>query len=208
MIFSPDQIIEWILVYRYVILFPIMVFEGPIITIIAGFIASLGLLNIYIVYLLMLLADLTGDVIYYSIGRWGRKGIVYRINSFFGLTPTRLEKLENHFSRHQKKTIILGKLLHAFSAPTLIVAGLTKMPFSRFIALSFIAAVPNYALFAAIGYFFGSAYVNAGKYLNYFNAVLIIVAVLAIIAYLIYTRFRRKFERITDKISKKNPLSV
>ena len=59
--FSLDQIIGWLLVYKYFILFPVMVIEGPIITIIAGFLSSLELLNPFLVYVVVVIADLTGS---------------------------------------------------------------------------------------------------------------------------------------------------
>jgi membrane protein DedA with SNARE-associated domain len=48
--FSLIQVIGWLVHYKYVVLFPIMVVEGPIITVLAGFLASLGSLNLLAAY--------------------------------------------------------------------------------------------------------------------------------------------------------------
>ncbi|MCL4354044.1 VTT domain-containing protein, partial [Patescibacteria group bacterium] len=139
MIFSLDQIIGWLLVYKYVILFPVMVIEGPIITIIAGFLSSLDFLNIFIVFPVIVVADLTGDFIYYSIGRWGREGFLDKWGHYFGINAEKVVKLENHFEKHTRKTLIFGKLSHAFGAPILVAAGIVKIPIGRFMWFNFFA---------------------------------------------------------------------
>ena len=53
-------------------LFAAMVLEGPLATVLAAFFASRGLLGISQVFLLALAADLTGDTLYYLLGRMGR----------------------------------------------------------------------------------------------------------------------------------------
>ena len=43
---NPATVISWLLAYRYAILFPLVIIEGPIVTILAGFLASLGQFNL------------------------------------------------------------------------------------------------------------------------------------------------------------------
>jgi len=76
------EVFKWIVCYKYLVLYPIMVFEGPIITIIAGFFVSIGHLNGPAVFMVLIVGDVTGDSLYYTIGRWGK-----------GLTLTRLGRL-------------------------------------------------------------------------------------------------------------------
>ena len=58
--------------YGYWALFLIAVAEGPIITVIAGFLASRGLLDVALVFAVAFLADLRRDLLLYAIGRSGR----------------------------------------------------------------------------------------------------------------------------------------
>ena len=55
------------------LLAPVTVLEGPIVTVIAAYMASLGLLNLYAVYVICVLGDLVGDAGIYALGRWGPK---------------------------------------------------------------------------------------------------------------------------------------
>ena len=50
---------------------PIAVLEGPIVTVIAAWLASRGLLDVWSVSVVVILADLFGDVLFYALGRWG-----------------------------------------------------------------------------------------------------------------------------------------
>ena len=49
-----------LLTYKYLILFPIAVFEGPFAAIIVGFLSSSHIFNIFIVYLVVVLGDMVG----------------------------------------------------------------------------------------------------------------------------------------------------
>jgi len=199
---SFPQIIEWLLVYRYIVLFPIMVIEGPIITIIAGFLASLDLLNIYIVYIVIVLADITGDIFYYSIGRWGRMRFLHKYGKYFGLKEQNIQKVETHFERHTKKTLIIGKISHAIGTPILVAAGIAKVPIFEFLWLNVVATLPKSLVFLLIGFYFGQAYVRLNKYLDYFSIAILILAILLIISYFGYNRIRSKTDKMIKKIKK------
>lgn len=41
MLFPLQEVLQWIFSYKYLVFFPVMVVEGPIITVIAGFLVSL-----------------------------------------------------------------------------------------------------------------------------------------------------------------------
>ena len=203
---SLPQIIEWLLVYRYIVLFPIMVIEGPIITIIAGFLASLDLLNLYITYAIIVVADLTGDFIYYSIGRWGRERFVDRWGKYIGLNKNQVVKVEAHFQKHQKKTLIFGKLSHAIGGPILVAAGIARVPVWEFFWVNFIATLPKSFIFLFIGYHFGQAYVRFDRYLDYLTLTVLILGLLILLIYYSYNRYKYKYFAFIEKLKKKSLL--
>ena len=101
MIFSLSQILGWLIQYKYIVLFPIMVFEGPIITILAGFLSSLGYLNIFIAYGIVVMGDIVGDSLYYAAGRWSKQFIFTRWGRYIGVTTERMTLLRRFFARHR-----------------------------------------------------------------------------------------------------------
>jgi membrane protein DedA with SNARE-associated domain len=69
---SPDTIAK-LQAGGYVVMFGLMVIEGPIITLMASFLASIGLFSFPLVLLLGWMGDITGDLMYFAIGRFGLK---------------------------------------------------------------------------------------------------------------------------------------
>jgi membrane protein DedA with SNARE-associated domain len=208
MIFSLDQIIGWLLVYKYFILFPIVVVEGPIITIIAGFLSSLDLLNPFLVFPVVVAADLIGDFIYYAIGRWGRENFINKWGKYFGLSASKIERLESHFEKHTRKTLIFGKISHAFGAPILVAAGIANVGLWEYIWFNFLATLPKSLVFLLIGYYFGQAYVRLDKYLDYFTIGLLTLAILILIAYYAFSKMRKRYYKFIEKLAKKNIFKV
>jgi len=95
-----QQIILLLTAHKYLFLFPVVVVEGPIITVIAGFLSSLGFLNIFIAYAVIVVGDIVGDIMFYAIGYYGRQKFVNRWGRFLGITSERVERLEKHFEKH------------------------------------------------------------------------------------------------------------
>jgi membrane protein DedA with SNARE-associated domain len=150
--------------YGVFILLPIMIIEGPIITVIASFLASLGLLSLPVVYVLALLGNIIGDAGYYAIGRFGRERFIKKYGKHIGLHEKHIEYLEHHYENHFFKTILIAKVTEAPIVPTLVAAGLAKVDFKKYILLTGAIEIPKVALIVAVGYYFGRFYVTIGNY--------------------------------------------
>ena len=83
---SLDQVIGWIILYRYVLIFPLAFFEGPMITIIAGFLLSLGYFNFWLLYCIIILSDIAGDITLYAVGRYWGKAFIRKFGHYVGIT--------------------------------------------------------------------------------------------------------------------------
>jgi len=194
MIFSFTTIIQWLLTYKYFILFPVVVVEGPIATIIAGFLASIGHLNLYIAYGLIIVADVVGDSIYYALGRWGTR-FVERWGHYIGLTIERVKKIELHYTHHAGKTLILGKLAHSIEIPFLVFAGIAKVSYRKFLLYVFIPSIPKSLLFILIGYYFGRAFDEINRYLSYTAFIMLAAAIVLVIIYFIIRKVSQKYTK-------------
>lgn len=183
--------IAWILAYRYAVLFPIMVVEGPVITVVAGFLASMGQLNFWIALVMLVAGDLAGDTIYYTLGRGGRWYLLGRWGKYVGLTPERVAQLEQHFGSHAAKTLLVGKISHGIGAALLVAAGVARVPFLRFILINFIGSLPKTYILLLVGFYFGRAYVQISRYLGYFGITLFVAVVVGVAAYFFLWRRKR-----------------
>ena len=120
-----DQLIPFIIAYKYEILFPLAIIEGPLLAVVAGFLVSLGTLNMFIVYAIIVLGDVIGDSIFYLLGRSGHSFLA-KHGHFIGATPERLATTREYFDNHHTKAITASKLIHGIGVTGLITAGSLK----------------------------------------------------------------------------------
>jgi membrane protein DedA with SNARE-associated domain len=180
---SNELLRTLLLHYGYFIFLPLAIVEGPIVTIIAGFLSSLGYLNFLAIYLLAILGDMIGDMIYYYIGHWGGKRII-KNGKFLWIKADQLIRIENHFSSHAGKTILLGKWTQHLGAPILIACGMSKMSIRKYLFFNLTGTIPKVLIFVLIGYYFGQAYDKIDKYFGY-ASLSVAVAVILVIVYFV-----------------------
>lgn len=177
MFFPASQVITWVTQYQYLFLFPAAVLEGPIVTIIAGFLSSLGYINFLLAYAVIVIGDLTGDSIYYALGYWGEKKFVTKFSHYIGVTSERLDKLKNHFKNHTRKTIFLGKLAHGIGSAILVAAGMAKISFREFLFYNFISTIPKSLILLLAGFYFGEAYGRIERYFDYSAIIMVATSI-------------------------------
>jgi len=189
-----QEIIFFLTTYKYFFLFPVTVIEGPIITVIAGFLISLGILNPFVAYIVVVVGDVVGDIIYYAIGYYGREKFIKRWGRFIGVTVERAESLEQHFEKHSGKTLFVGKLSHAVGAVVILAAGMAKMPFWKFVWYTTLPSLPKSLVLLFIGFYFGQAYVTINSYLNYTTVIMTAAAILFIVIYFVVKKISKNYE--------------
>ncbi len=190
---SLEVVISWLILYRYQVLLPMVVVEGPIVTVLAGFFASLGKLNFLLAYLVVILGEIGGDIFVYAIGRFGGKRFINNWGSWLGIPPEAVNHLKGHFDRHAGKTLIIGKISHLFGAPILAAAGIAEYPFNKFVWFDFIATLPKSLALMIIGFYFGQAYSKIDKIFNYAAFATIGLIVIIMIVYFLIPRIAKKY---------------
>jgi membrane protein DedA with SNARE-associated domain len=200
MIFSTLQVaVQWIIQNGYLLMFLIMLAEGPVVTAAGAFVAALGFFNIWVVLVLSLLGNLIPDILYYAMGFWGREQFIDKYGHYFGLDKDKIKHLENMIEKHAVKSLIVIKLVPLLATPGLIVAGLTKMDIKKYIKWSLIITIPSSLFYLIIGYYFGAAYDTIARYLRIGGYLaLFFVIIFAAIIYLerkLSRRFAEEMER-------------
>ncbi len=186
--FSLDEITLLIVHYKYLILFPFLILEGPVVTVIAAFLASPAhpILSLPILLVEVIAADLAGDVFYYCLGRFSSKSGILKWGAKFGLTPSRFQKLEDHFVDHGGKTIAAGKIGHGIGWPTMIAAGATRMNFWRFLSINLGVSLIKTGVLIFLGYYYGESYNVLSNYIHYGGLILSALLIGGIIAYILW----------------------
>lgn len=150
------DIVTTIQQYGYAIIFPISIIEGPATAIVAGFLSSLGKLNIAIVFGLLLAGDIVGDTLYYAIGKWGRTTIIKKFSKYLGTSEEKILSFEKYFTAHNWKILAFGKT-QPIGGAVLISAGLANTPYLPFMMYNILFSIPKILILELIGYYFGEA---------------------------------------------------
>lgn len=183
----------------YSVMFLLMFIEGPIFSFVAAFGASLGFFNIFIVYVLAFLGNFIGDIVYYSIGRLGRRGrIKHYIDRF--LTERRVERIEHLLQTHPGKTLTVIKTGLIIALPGLILAGYTHMNFRKYLLYCFLINIPWCLLFVASGYYSGAAFRVIIEYFRYAQILLPILLIVIVIFFISYKKISQKLSTKIERV--------
>lgn len=174
--------------YGYVILLPIAVVEGPLAAVIAGAFVASGEFDFFTAFLLLCLADIVGDVLYYSLGRWSHERLFGGLERYLGITEERVASLHKGFSKHDWKFILFGKT-QALGSIILYFAGATRMRFWRFIGWNVLGTIPKVALFELIGIILGQGALHSTRYLDIIGIATFVMAGLLVVAYVVVSRY-------------------
>jgi membrane-associated protein len=141
----------------------------------AGFVASQpNSLNIWILAIGCFIAAVVGDNVGYMTGnRFGRR--LFQKEDSWLFHKKNLERAQNFYDQHGRKTIILARFLPVVRTFAPIVAGIGSMKYSIFFAYNVVGGVIWAIGLCLLGYFLGRAIPDVDRYL--LPIILAIVAV-------------------------------
>lgn len=120
----------------------------------AGALAAKGIMDPWMLFCLLWFAAVLGDNCNYAIGR--RLGDrVYTLDSRW-LRRDYLERTQTFFARHGGKTIVIARFMPIIRTFAPFVAGVGKMPYSRFLPIDVFGGLVWVGSFIALGHAFGN----------------------------------------------------
>jgi len=186
-----EHIITLLTHYKYLILFPLAIVEGPIIAIIAGFLCTNGFMNPLLVFPIIVLGDMIGDSLLYSLGRWGMPTFFRKIGHRLGLTPERVDRARVYFDANPEKTISLSKITLGIGVAGIYIAGNAKIPYPKFIRICGVTSMIQYFVYLGIGLTFGHAYLLINHYLNYIASFFIVTALVILLFFYLKSMLKK-----------------
>jgi membrane protein DedA with SNARE-associated domain len=144
--------------YRYWLLVPVSMLEGPGIAFLAGALSALGYFNPFVVFGVFLAKDLTVDGFFYALGRAGRRRpLVERLLARARVSGVEKTPIRDQWNRHTWRTMIIAKLSWGLSPALLAVAGIVSVPPKTFFRSVLGVAAVQYSVLVPLGYYFGQA---------------------------------------------------
>lgn len=157
-----EEILEFIVRYKYVVLFALVFAEQiglPVpalpFLLAAGALVRTGQLDLGTALLIGVVASVVSDVVWYQIGR--RRGMkVLNLLCRISLEPDScVRRTEDLFARHGARSLLVAKFFPGYNTAAPPLAGVFGMRFGRFLLFDALGAVLWLGAFGGLGYAFG-----------------------------------------------------
>lgn len=189
---TGQYIFEFLKHYGYFAILPLMIIEGPMVTIAAAMLASLGAFSWPLVLLFSIAGDMIGDMLLYGAGyKWGI-GFVHNVGKYMGITEKLVLRMEKYFEKHGGKTIFAVKSTTGLCWATFVAAGIVKMNFKKFVTYSFYGGVVWSGFLVAMGYFYGYLWREIKQYISWVGWAIFAVAAVSFVGITLYKNYQAK----------------
>lgn len=146
----------------------------------AGFLASQGFLNIFILIALTTTAAILGDSVGYWFGKKVGPFIFSRPDSFL-FSHKRVEDASAFFAKHGPKSLILARFIPAVRTFTPILAGVGQMNYRTFLKYNVIGGILWGTGLPILGYFLGRLVPHPDRYIIPIVLLIIVVSILPVL---------------------------
>jgi len=194
-----NEIVQFLLAHGYFIMFVLMIVEGPIVTLAATFLASLGYFSLPGVFFISLLGDICGDLFWYCLGRRYGMRFVCGPGRYIGMSESMVNRMRGFFRQYGGKTIFAVKSTTGLCLVTFVAAGVVRMDLRKFLLFSLLGGIVWSATLVGVGYVFGYLYEEIALYISWAGW---IIAGLAIVFFVGINVHKKRQARIFLQSSK------
>jgi len=170
-----------------------LVLPGETVVILGGAVAGQGETSIVLTIGVVWLGALAGDSLSFVLGRRLGRGFLLRHGPKVRITRERFARVEEYFSRHGGKTIVIGRFVGLVRALAPFVAGSSGMRYTYYLPFGVLGTGLWAAAFALVGYF-ASQSLDAAARTAGRGTLLFGIAVAVIVAIVVAVRFLRQPE--------------
>jgi membrane-associated protein len=120
----------------------------------AGALGAAGILDPLLLFLLLVIAAVAGNITNFGIGRWLGPGVLSKGKVPF-IRKEHLERTKDFYARHGGKTVVIARFLPVIRSFAPLVGGIAGMRAGRFAAYSLAAGAGWVGVYLWGGFFFG-----------------------------------------------------
>ena len=181
-------------IWNYVLLAVFVFIEGPIATLLGAAAASAGVMKIDLVFVAASTGNLSADSAWYLLGYTGRVEWLLRHGRWLGIRRHHLERLRRLMNRHAPKILLAAKLTSALIIPSLMAAGMARVPWRRWFPPVLAGEVIWTGSLVLIGYYATQLVGKVERDVRYLAGIGIVVF-LAILVWFIRRALQQRGER-------------
>jgi membrane protein DedA with SNARE-associated domain len=155
----------------------------------AGFSVSEGELTLFGIVAAGVLGNLVGSWAAYAVGYYARLDLLEK-NRLIHVPPRYLKWADDWFERYGDATVFFTRMLPIIRTFISLPAGVARMPFWRFTALTLLGCIPWVLMLALIGKSVGDNWEEWRDHLHYLDYA-VAAAIVSLLVYAIVKRRRR-----------------
>lgn len=114
---------------------------------------SMGAMHLPGVFGAAVIGNLCADSLWYGVGRLGKTRWLLHFGNRFGVSPEKMDKMQERLHTHASQWIFVAKLTAGLMIPTLVVAGLLKIPWRRWFPAVFAGEMIWSTILILLGYY-------------------------------------------------------
>jgi len=165
-------------------------FPSEVVIIPAGYLAYLGQMNIFLIWICGTLGSLFGALFNYYLAYFLGRPFIDKYGKYFFINKKNMEKADLFFEKHGGATTFFGRLIPGVRQYISLPAGLTKMNVFKFSIYTTIGAGIWVAFLIALGYIIGVNYALVQQNILYITLGIIFIILLYIL--FLYLKSRKR----------------
>lgn len=185
--------------WSYLLLVVLAATEGPLSVLLGAAAAAAGYMRADWVYFSAVTGNLIGDTVWYLVGYANKPDRIMRIGRRLRMHPEHVTKLEVAMRDHAAKLILMAKLSISLMIPTLIAAGLARVPWRRWFPVVFVIELVWTAMLVWVGYHATGIIARFEHSLHVIGVIVIILLLVGIVWY-VNRMIRREEEEVEAKL--------
>jgi membrane protein DedA with SNARE-associated domain len=200
--------------YRYLAIFFALTTAGfgvpipeELTIIISGYLTALGHLHLGLALLICYLGVLAGDLVTYSLGRFGASRFLESRYSRWIITPKQLEQVQYYYRGYGPYYLLGARQVPGLRFPSFFVAGMVRMHFGKFLLFDSLAAMVSMPVVFVIAFYFGPQLENAVNLVLNIRDVTFTVGLagvaIAVLLFVLYWYFRRDADDVSARPSQR-----
>jgi len=157
----------------------------------SGYLASQGRFSLWGVSLAGAVGCALGSAVAYAAGAYGGRRFILRYGRYVFISPAEVERADAWFARYGMAATFVSRLLPVIRTFISLPAGISHVPFLRFLAYAFLGSLPWSWVLAYAGYLLGEHWERVGGILHSLDVV-IVAALVAGVAWFVWHHWPRR----------------
>ncbi|MDD2376188.1 MAG: VTT domain-containing protein [Clostridia bacterium] len=165
----------------------------------AGAFAGVDKMNIFVLYVILIIAAVLGDTVNYEIGKhFGRRILEYKKIKL--VKDEHIKKADEFISKHGSKAVFLARFIPIVRTIVPFIVGMGKLEYKKFLKVNAIGGVLWVTIFLGLGYFFGNLEIVKDKF-SFIILAIIFISLTPILVSFIKAKFFKNNNKQSETIT-------